>query len=127
MARYRMWAGSTAPLLSAMAAVEASLQIVSRSRRVARLQENLRFFHSRLPQRPEIVSHPSTPVTSIYPSHSKQTAALNRFLRRAKIFPSFIHYLNGPPGGFLRLAIQSEHRPSDLRSLAHAVSESFSD
>ncbi len=119
--------GSTAPLLSVMAAVEVSLQILTQSHRVEQLQTNLQFFHTLLPRRSEIISDPQTPVTGIYPSHAAQASSLKRSLRRARIFPSFIHYLNGPPEGFLRLAIQSGHRPAEVRRLAHALAEAFSD
>ena len=119
--------GSTAPLLSVMAAVETSLQILTHSRRVEQLHANLQLFHTLLPRRSEIISDPQTPVTSIYPSRAAQASALKRSLRRAKIFPSFIRYLNGPPEGFLRLAIQSGHRPAEIRRLAHALAEAFSD
>jgi len=115
--------GTTAPLLPAMAALEEAVDVISRSVLVPRLQENARRLYEGLPRRREVLSDACTPIAGVYPANRRQASRLHRTLQAAGIFPSFIEYLNTPPGGFLRLAVQAGHTVEEVQQLTQAVVE----
>ncbi|MGH7944016.1 MAG: aminotransferase class I/II-fold pyridoxal phosphate-dependent enzyme [Opitutaceae bacterium] len=117
-----VFVGSTSMLIAAVVAAKAAVQLVAASpSRVRRLQANARLLHESLPAAPEIRSDPRTPATGVYPSSPAQAAALRKSLLAAGILPSWIRYLQGPPGGFFRFAVCSEHTPFQVRQFAAAV------
>lgn len=124
-ARAAAFIGTTAPLLPAMAALAVATRLIGKSDLVERLQENARVLHERLPRRKDVLSDPRTPVVGVYPSSPQRARQLREALLRADIFPSFIRYLNGPPNGFLRLAVQAGHSPEDVKLLAGVLAGFF--
>lgn len=117
------WIGSTAPLVPAVAALEAALDLVLQEpQRVKRLQANAQLLNKLLPQRPEIRCHPNTPIAGIIPQTKKDIKSIRNHLIEAGIFPPLIHYLNGPKLGFYRFAVLADHSVEDITRLANALS-----
>jgi 7-keto-8-aminopelargonate synthetase-like enzyme len=61
---------------------------------------------------------------ALVPSSSHHTARVRRELLRGGVFPSLIRYAGGPPQGFFRFAISSEHTTRQIDILAGALLES---
>lgn len=68
------------------------------------------------------VSSPG-PIIPIIPSSPQRAKKLERALRRHRIFPPFIRYPGGPPGGYFRFAISSQHSGTEMQALADAIVE----
>lgn len=123
--------GSTSPLLPAVAALDAALGVLEKSRRlVDRLQTNARRLHeelhrqtipSRAPANAEIISDPRTPVVGFYPTTPARAEKLRRALLRDGIFPPFIRYPGGPASGFFRFAVMAQHRQAEIQQLARTI------
>ena len=54
---------------------------------------------------------------SVLPQRPSEATSLQRALLAAGIYPSFIKYPGGPPNGYFRFVISSEHTRSQLDSL----------
>lgn len=114
--------GSSAPPLAMAAAVTAALARVDRlPGRVRRLQALLRRFSGALPDRPEILNDPRTPVTAIHPCDADQARRLDEALSAAGFVPPWIRYPGGPAGGFLRIALRANLSAGIVDRLASAV------
>ena len=61
------------------------------------------------------------PIFGLLPSNAPAAAALRRRLLRARIFPPFIRYPGGPPGGYFRFVVSSEHDREQLDGLVDAL------
>jgi 7-keto-8-aminopelargonate synthetase-like enzyme len=61
------------------------------------------------------------PVHALFPSNEKEQRHLIRSLLAHGIFPTNIRYQNGPPEGYFRFAISSEHSRAQLDALADAI------
>ena len=115
------WIGSAAPLLSSIPALETALELIlARPGPVDRLQSNVQEMHELLPDRPEVIKHPETPVVGLFPGSPTEAIAIRRALWRAGIFPSYIHY-PGTSTGFFRFAVMSGHTRAEIRQLAAAI------
>lgn len=101
--------GATPFPLPCAAAALASLRLLKNPAPRSRLKENTARVRSGL----------DFPIVSMTPSDDRQRNAL---LRRG-IFPSHIRYQHGPPQGYFRFAISSEHTRAQLDALADALNE----
>jgi 7-keto-8-aminopelargonate synthetase-like enzyme len=122
IARSRVFSGNTPlPLPLANAAIK-SLEILRTDEKLrARLAANVARVKAKLMSAGlDIINSPS-PIISITPQSARAADALKRRLLASKIFPSFIKYPGGPPSGFFRFAISSEHSPKQLDALAAAL------
>ncbi len=61
------------------------------------------------------------PIIPVVPKSAGEREALTRSLLAHGIFPPDIRYQNGPPEGYFRFAISSEHTRAQLDALAAAV------
>jgi 7-keto-8-aminopelargonate synthetase-like enzyme len=117
-----MFAGSTPiPLPLANAAVTA-IRLLKRDRTLRRrLCENVKFVKSALaPHHPTILQTPS-PIIGLIPATADQAAATRKRLLARKVFPSFIQYPGGPPNGYFRFVISSEHTREQLVALTTSL------
>jgi len=57
------------------------------------------------------------PVVSVEGATAGASERLRRALLRGGIYPSLIRYPGGPPGGYFRFALSSEHTPAQLDRL----------
>ena len=63
----------------------------------------------------------SVPIHAHFPANEKDQRKLVRGLLARGIFPTNIRYQNGPPEGYFRFAISSEHSRAQLDALADAL------
>jgi 7-keto-8-aminopelargonate synthetase-like enzyme len=66
----------------------------------------------------------TSPIVALVPSSLHQASRVRRELLRRGVFPSLIRYADGPPQGFFRFAISSEHTTRQVDILAGALLES---
>jgi 7-keto-8-aminopelargonate synthetase-like enzyme len=82
--------------------------------RVAALKDRLRAGGFPFPD------HPG-PIIPAIPRSARETASLKRRLLAARIHLPCIKYPGGPPDGFFRFAISSEHTAKQLDALARVL------
>ena len=98
------------PLSHAAAAIVATELLSDSSRRVA-LDQNLR----------RLGIETKVPIHALFPANKDEQRRLIRSLLNHGIFPTNIRYHNGPPEGYFRFAISSEHSRAQLDALADAI------
>jgi 7-keto-8-aminopelargonate synthetase-like enzyme len=98
------------PLSHAAAAIVATELLSESGRRIA-LDENLR----------RLGIETKVPILARYPANPEEQRRLTRSLLNRGIFPTNIRYQNGPPEGYFRFAISSEHSRAQLDALADAL------
>jgi 7-keto-8-aminopelargonate synthetase-like enzyme len=76
----------------------------------ARVKSALRQRGVRFPETPG-------PIIQVIPADAKTAARLRRKLLAAGIYPPFVRYPGGPPGGSYRFVISSEHTRQQLDAL----------
>jgi 7-keto-8-aminopelargonate synthetase-like enzyme len=116
--RSRMFVGSTAPplpLVNAALAGVRTLQIDKGLRR--RLVANAAYVKAALREGGLPLADTPGPIVPLHPRRPSESARLNRALLAAGIFPPFIKYPGGPPNGYFRFVISSEHSRPQLDSL----------
>jgi 8-amino-7-oxononanoate synthase len=119
-----MFAGSTPlPLPLAIAARRAIQILKSEPGLRRRLQENVRHVKSILCGRGFPVADTPAPIIAVTPANPRQAAAIRKRLISRKIFPAFIKYPGGPPDGYFRLVISSEHTRAQLDALLEALGD----
>ena len=110
IARSRLFAGSTPPPLPlAKAAVYSLATIQSDSALRKRLKRNTELLGREFP------------ILNIIPESESDARRLKRELLDAGIFPSLIRYPGGPPTGYFRFAVSSEHTPAQMKRLLAVV------
>jgi 7-keto-8-aminopelargonate synthetase-like enzyme len=57
------------------------------------------------------------PIVRLIPRSPSEAERLNRALLSARIFRPFIKYPGGPPNGYFRFVVSSEHTRSQLDAL----------
>jgi 7-keto-8-aminopelargonate synthetase-like enzyme len=119
-----MFAGSTPVPLPLVNAAIAGIQILKRDKSFRRrLCQNVQFVKSALaPHHPTIVQTPA-PIIMLVPPSADEAAATCKRLLAHKVFPSFIQYPGGPPNGYFRFVISSEHTKAQLFDLVCALCE----
>jgi 7-keto-8-aminopelargonate synthetase-like enzyme len=117
-----MFAGSTPlPPPLANAALKALEILRADPRFHERLAGNIQYAKSFLRERGLPLLMTPSPAITLYPSTRRQAVALQRRLLSRHVFPSFIHYQGGPPTGFFRFALSSEHTRRQLDDLLGAL------
>lgn len=110
-AKSRVVVGATPlPLSHAAAAIVATKLLSNPEPRVA-LDRNL--------QRLGIQT--KVPIHALFPANADEKRRLVRALLSRGIFPTNIRYQNGPPEGYFRFAMSSEHSRAQLDALADAL------
>jgi len=61
------------------------------------------------------------PIVPLLPRRRSEAARLHHALLEAEIFPPFIKYPGGPPSGYFRFVISSEHTRPQLDSLLEVL------
>ena len=61
------------------------------------------------------------PILGIVPPGEPEAKRLKRELLKAGIFPSLIKYPGGPPTGYFRFAVSSEHTPAQIKLLLAVI------
>lgn len=119
-----MFAGSTPVPLPLISSAIAGIQILKRDKSLRRrLCQNVQFVKSALaPHHPTIVQTPA-PIVTLVPASAEEAATTCKCLIAHKVFPSFIQYPGGPPNGYFRFVISSEHTKAQLFDLVCALSE----
>jgi 8-amino-7-oxononanoate synthase len=84
------------------------------NRNAARVKSALRAAGVAFPESPG-------PIVQIVPENARQAARLRHALLAARIYPPFLRYPGGLPGGSFRFMISSEHTPAQLDNLAEAI------
>jgi 8-amino-7-oxononanoate synthase len=110
ISRSRLFAGSTPPPLPLAKAVVSSLATIQTD---SALRE-------RLKKNTELLGR-EFPILSIVPASDSDAKRLKRELLKAGIFPSLIKYPGGPPTGYFRFAVSSEHTPAQIRRLLTVI------
>jgi 7-keto-8-aminopelargonate synthetase-like enzyme len=113
-----MFAGSTPlPLPLANAAIRA-MELLRRDPGLrCRLSHNVNYIKTALRARGLSVAHTPAPVVSIVPRNAAEAARMRRRLIAHRVFPSFIRYPGGPPDGYFRFVVSSEHSLRQLDDL----------
>jgi 7-keto-8-aminopelargonate synthetase-like enzyme len=114
--RSRMFVGST-PLPLAHAAL-AGVRILKSSPSLrTKLMENASYVKTALRAAGLPLGETPGPIVPVMPRRPSEAASLQRAFSAAGIYPSFIKYPGGPPNGYFRFVISSEHTRSQLDGL----------
>jgi len=118
LAKSRLFIGSTPlPLPIANAACKA-VEVLSRDPSMRRrLFANGELVRKAIDGFPGTESHTPGPILAVYPKNAAQTFGLERALLAAGIFPPLVRYPGGPPAGYFRFVISSEHTAKQLGAL----------
>lgn len=113
--------GQTPPPLPIVAGAIASLQLLRTDPSLRpRLDQNTTFFKSRLRALGFLLPDNPSPIATLVPRRPSEIANFKRALRKHEIFPSWIHYPDGPKHGYFRFALSSEHTRPQLEALLDA-------
>jgi 7-keto-8-aminopelargonate synthetase-like enzyme len=116
-----MFAGSTPLPLPLANAANTAVQILQRDQSLRhRLQQNVQYAKSALREVHRSIPATHSPIIALTPKSAAEAAALCKRLLACKVFPSFIQYPGGPPNGYFRFVISSEHTSAQLDALLRA-------
>jgi 7-keto-8-aminopelargonate synthetase-like enzyme len=87
----------------------------------ARLVENTRYVKESLASAGISVSQTPSLIFSLIPRSAREISLLRRRLLAANIFPPHLKYPGGPPAGYFRFALSSEHSRAQLKDLLEAL------
>jgi len=125
IARSVMFAGSTPLPLPLACAALCAVHLLKKDRTLrSRLDHNVQYLNAALRAAGFPVPMTPVPVVAITPANSAQARVIKRRLLARGIYPSFIKYPGGPPDGYLRIVISSEHTKSQLDDLLAALDSS---
>lgn len=118
----RLFTGNTPlpPFLASAALTSINLLKTDSSFR-ERLRDNTARLRAVLAAEGWPVAESASPVLALVPRSPKETASLRRKLLQAGILPTFIQYPGGPDGGFLRLAVSSEHSADEVELIGRSL------
>ena len=116
--RSRMFVGSTPLPLPLAHAALAGVRILKANKGLrTKLFENASYVKTALRAAGLPLPQTPGPIIPIHPSTRSEAARLQKALFAAGIFPPFIKYPGGPPSGYFRFVISSEHTRSQLDNL----------
>jgi 7-keto-8-aminopelargonate synthetase-like enzyme len=117
--RSRMFVGSTAPPLPLVNAALAGVRVLRADKTLRpRLNRNAARVKTALRAAGLPLAETPGPIVPLLPRNPREAARLNRaLLVVAGIYPPFIKYPGGPPSGYFRFVISSEHSPRQLDAL----------
>jgi 8-amino-7-oxononanoate synthase len=120
--RSRMFVGSTPlPLPLANAALEGVRILKADKSLRPRLMRNAARVKTALREAGLPLAETPGPIVPLLPRRPSEAARLNRALLAAGIYPPFIKYPGGPPSGYFRFVISSEHSRRQLDSLIEVL------
>ncbi len=118
----RMFVGSTPLPLPLANAALAGVRILKADRSLRRrLLENAAHVKTALRRAGLPLAEQPGPIVPLLPRNPRESARLHRALLAAGIFPPFIKYPGGPPSGYFRFVISSEHSRAQLDSLIEVL------
>lgn len=118
----RMFVGSTPLPLPLANAALAGVRILKADRSLRRrLLENAAHVKTALRTAGLTLAEQPGPIVPLLPRNPRESARLHRALLVAGIFPPFIKYPGGPPSGYFRFVLSSEHTRAQLDSLIEAL------
>jgi len=111
----RFYVGNTPMPLPLAAAALQALHILKTDRQLAaRLSENVRYVKEELRQIRYPVEPTPSPIIPLLPETQREIGRLKRLFLAQRVFPPWIKYPGGPPLGYFRLALSSEHTKKQL-------------
>ena len=114
----RMFVGSTPLPLPLANAALAGIRILKTDRSLRRrLLDNAAHFKTALRKAGMALEEKPGPIVPLLPRNRKEALRLKRALLAAGIFPPFLKYPGGPPKGYFRFVISSEHTRAQLDRL----------
>jgi 7-keto-8-aminopelargonate synthetase-like enzyme len=117
-----MFVGSTPlPLPLANAALEAVRILKADKGLRRRLAQNAAYVKAALRKAGLPLAETPGPIVPLFPRRASEAARLNRALLAAGIYPPFIKYPGGPPSGYFRFVISSEHSRPQLDALVKVL------
>jgi 7-keto-8-aminopelargonate synthetase-like enzyme len=120
--RSRMFVGSTPLPLPLAAAALAGVRILKTDAGLRRrLFENAAYVKTALRKAGLALAETPGPIVPVLPRRRSEAARLQRALLAAGIFPPFIRYPGGPPSGYFRFVISSEHSRRQLDGLIEVL------
>lgn len=122
----RMFIGSTPLPLPLANAALAALRILRANRKARqRLHANAAHVKTALRQAGLPLPEKPGPIIPLLPQRPGEAARLSRALFAAGIFPPLIKYPGGPPNGYFRFVISSEHSSAQLDGLIRVLRRPF--
>jgi 7-keto-8-aminopelargonate synthetase-like enzyme len=116
--RSRMFVGGTPlPLPLANAALQSVAILAAGGALRKRMAANSAFVKGGLRKAGFTLPEAPGPIVPVFPTNPRNSARLKRALLEAGIFPPFIKYPGGPPSGYFRFLISSEHSRAQLQAL----------
>ncbi len=120
--RSRLFSGNTPlPIPLASAAIRAVGLLRRNPSWRARMNANAAFVKQALRSGGVDVPECPGPIVAVTPRDRAEASRLRRRLLARGVFPSFIQYPGGPPAGYFRFMISSEHTRQQLVALAAAL------
>jgi 7-keto-8-aminopelargonate synthetase-like enzyme len=124
--RSRMFIGSTPlPLPLANAALAGVRTLKSNPALRRRLLENVGYMKSSLREAGLPLAETPVPIVLLVPKNAAAVARLQRALLAAGIYPPFLKYPGGPPHGYFRFVISSEHTRPQLDGLLKVLRQAW--
>jgi len=122
LGRSLLFAGSTPlPLPLANAALEGMKVLAADPRLRERLARNSAYVKGALRKAGLALPEAPGPIVAVVADDQSQARRLQQALLASGIYPPFIHYPGGPPGGYFRFVISSEHSQAQLDRLIEVV------
>jgi 8-amino-7-oxononanoate synthase len=126
--RSRMFTGSTPLPLPLANAALAGVRLLRADPDLRRkLLDNAAYVKTSLRQAGLALAETPGPIVPLLPRFPREAARLRRALLAAGIFPPFIKYPGGPPNGYFRFVISSEHSRSQLDALNQVLRDHLAD
>jgi 7-keto-8-aminopelargonate synthetase-like enzyme len=120
--RSRMFGGSTPLPLPLANAALAGVRILKADKSLRpRLFRNAAYVKTALREAGLALAETPGPIVPLHPRRPREADRLHRALLAAAIYPPFIKYPGGPPAGYFRFVISSEHTPSQLDALLNVL------
>ena len=120
--RSRMFVGSTPPPLPLANAALAGVRILKGDKSLRpRLLRNAARVKAALRDAGLPLAETPGPIVPLIPRSLSEANRLNRALLAAGIFRPFIKYPGGPPSGYFRFVISSEHTHAQLDALLRVL------
>ena len=122
VARSNLFVGNTPLPLPLAHAAWHSLRLVRSDQAMRRrLESNTARMKEALREGGFPIADTPSPIVSLTPRDAREAARFRRTLLARRIYPTLIRYPGGPPGGYFRFALSSEHKPRQLDDLLHAI------
>lgn len=119
IARSGLFAGATPLPLPLAAGALAAVKLLRRqgARMRRRLRANAQRVKQALRDAGRDVPDAPGPIVAVLPRNARGADRLTEALLAARIYPPLVRYPGGPPGGYFRFVISSEHTPEQLEAL----------